>query len=85
MEIALAEGEPEEGGVAHVDVDDVKAEADRLRGLDDDAAVREEQEARLDGPPQRVHNRDRAPLAAEEAPQREHGDPGRLRARRGGR
>ena len=31
MEIALAEGEPEEGGVAHVDVEDVKAEADRLR------------------------------------------------------
>jgi predicted enzyme related to lactoylglutathione lyase len=32
MEIALAEGEPEEeGAVAHVDVDDVKAEADRLR------------------------------------------------------
>jgi catechol 2,3-dioxygenase-like lactoylglutathione lyase family enzyme len=30
--IALAEGEPEEdGGVAHVDVDDVKAEAERLR------------------------------------------------------
>jgi catechol 2,3-dioxygenase-like lactoylglutathione lyase family enzyme len=33
MEIALAEGEPEEdGGVAHVDVDDIRAEADRLRG-----------------------------------------------------
>jgi catechol 2,3-dioxygenase-like lactoylglutathione lyase family enzyme len=33
MEIALAEGEPEEdGGVAHVDVEDVKGEADRLRG-----------------------------------------------------
>jgi catechol 2,3-dioxygenase-like lactoylglutathione lyase family enzyme len=33
MEIALAEGEPEEeGGVATVDVEDVKAEADRLRG-----------------------------------------------------
>jgi len=33
MEIALAEGEPEEdGGVAHVDVPDVKAEAERLRG-----------------------------------------------------
>jgi catechol 2,3-dioxygenase-like lactoylglutathione lyase family enzyme len=33
MEIAVAEGEPEEeGGVAHVDVDDVKAEAERLRG-----------------------------------------------------
>ena len=33
MEVALAEGEPEaEGGVAHVDVEDVKAEADRLRG-----------------------------------------------------
>jgi catechol 2,3-dioxygenase-like lactoylglutathione lyase family enzyme len=31
MEIALAEGEPEDGGVAHVDVPDVKAEADRLR------------------------------------------------------
>ena len=32
MQIALAEGEPEEGGVATVDVDDVKAEAERLRG-----------------------------------------------------
>ena len=31
MEIALAEGEPEDGGVAHVSVEDVKAEADRLR------------------------------------------------------
>jgi catechol 2,3-dioxygenase-like lactoylglutathione lyase family enzyme len=31
MEIALAEGEPEDGGVAHVDVKDVKAEAERLR------------------------------------------------------
>ena len=31
MEIALAEGEPEEGGVAHVDVEDVKADAARLR------------------------------------------------------
>jgi catechol 2,3-dioxygenase-like lactoylglutathione lyase family enzyme len=32
MEIGLAEGEPlEDGGVAHVDVGDVKAEADRLR------------------------------------------------------
>jgi catechol 2,3-dioxygenase-like lactoylglutathione lyase family enzyme len=31
MEIAIAEGEPEDGGVAHVDVDDVKVEADRLR------------------------------------------------------
>jgi catechol 2,3-dioxygenase-like lactoylglutathione lyase family enzyme len=33
MEIALAEGKPEEeGGVATVDVEDLKAEADRLRG-----------------------------------------------------
>ena len=33
MQIALAEGEPNpEGGVATVDVDDVKAEAERLRG-----------------------------------------------------
>jgi predicted enzyme related to lactoylglutathione lyase len=32
MEIALAEGEPDEtGGVAHVDVQDVKADAERLR------------------------------------------------------
>ena len=32
MEIGLAEGEPaEDGGVAHVDVPDVKAEAERLR------------------------------------------------------
>ncbi len=31
MEIALAEGEPEDGGVAHIDVHDVKAESDRLR------------------------------------------------------
>ena len=33
MRIALAEGEPNpDGGVATVDVDDVKAEAERLRG-----------------------------------------------------
>jgi len=30
MEIALAEGEPEDGGVAHVDVEDIKAERERL-------------------------------------------------------
>ncbi len=29
--VGLAEGEPEDAGVATVDVDDVKAEADRLR------------------------------------------------------
>ena len=34
MQIALAEGEPEDGGVATIDVTDVKAEADRLRGDD---------------------------------------------------
>jgi catechol 2,3-dioxygenase-like lactoylglutathione lyase family enzyme len=33
MEIAIAEGEPQdEAGVATVDVEDVKAEAERLRG-----------------------------------------------------
>jgi catechol 2,3-dioxygenase-like lactoylglutathione lyase family enzyme len=33
MHIALAEGEPQaDGGVATVDVDDVKAEGERLRG-----------------------------------------------------
>ena len=31
MRIALAEGEPEEGGVATIDVEDLRAEADRLR------------------------------------------------------
>ena len=32
MEVGLAEGEPDDDGVvAHVDVDDVKAEAERLR------------------------------------------------------
>jgi catechol 2,3-dioxygenase-like lactoylglutathione lyase family enzyme len=38
MRIAIAEGEPNpDGGVATVDVDDVKAEAERLRG--DDVSV----------------------------------------------
>ena len=31
MEIGLAEGEPSDQGVAHVDVPDLKAEAERLR------------------------------------------------------
>jgi catechol 2,3-dioxygenase-like lactoylglutathione lyase family enzyme len=31
MQIALAEGDPHEGGVAAVDVEDVRAEAERLR------------------------------------------------------
>jgi hypothetical protein len=31
MQIALAEGEPEDAGVAAIDVDDAKAEAERLR------------------------------------------------------
>jgi hypothetical protein len=31
MEIGLVEGEPEETGVAHVEVADLKDEADRLR------------------------------------------------------
>ena len=39
-EIALAEGEPEaDGPVAHVDVPDVKAEAERLRGLGEEVGV----------------------------------------------
>ena len=38
-EIGLARGEPEEGGVAHVDVHDVKAEAERLRGEGVDVGV----------------------------------------------
>ena len=38
-EVGLAEGEPEEGGVAHLDVDDVKAEAERLRGEGVDVGV----------------------------------------------
>ena len=40
MRIALAEGEPsEDGGVATVDVDDVKAEAERLRADDIDVGT----------------------------------------------
>jgi catechol 2,3-dioxygenase-like lactoylglutathione lyase family enzyme len=40
MRIALAEGEPsEDGGVATVDVDDVKAEANRLRADDVDVGT----------------------------------------------
>jgi catechol 2,3-dioxygenase-like lactoylglutathione lyase family enzyme len=31
MQIAFAEGEPEDAGVATIDVDDAKAEAERLR------------------------------------------------------
>jgi catechol 2,3-dioxygenase-like lactoylglutathione lyase family enzyme len=34
MQIALAEGEPQEAGVATIDVDDAKAEAERLRSED---------------------------------------------------
>jgi catechol 2,3-dioxygenase-like lactoylglutathione lyase family enzyme len=34
MHIALAEGEPEDAGVATIDVDDAKAEAERLRAED---------------------------------------------------
>ena len=40
MEIGLAEGEPaEDGGVAHVDVDDVKAAAEQLRNQGVDVGV----------------------------------------------
>jgi catechol 2,3-dioxygenase-like lactoylglutathione lyase family enzyme len=39
MQIALAEGEPHEGGVAAVDVDDVRAEAERLRRVAVDVGV----------------------------------------------
>ncbi len=39
MQIAIAEGEPEEGGVATVDADDVKAEAERLREAGVDVGV----------------------------------------------
>ena len=40
MEIALAEGDPDEnGGVAAVDVDDVKSDAERLRGAGIDVGV----------------------------------------------
>jgi catechol 2,3-dioxygenase-like lactoylglutathione lyase family enzyme len=38
-EIVLAEGELEDTGVAMVDVDDVKAEAERLRALDVNVGV----------------------------------------------
>ena len=34
MQIALAQGEPEEAGVATIDVEDAKGEAERLRAAD---------------------------------------------------
>jgi catechol 2,3-dioxygenase-like lactoylglutathione lyase family enzyme len=39
MEIVVTEGEPEDGGVAMVDVSDVKAEAERLKAADVDVGV----------------------------------------------
>ena len=39
MDIVVAEGEPEDGGVAAIDVEDVKAEAARLRGAGVDVGV----------------------------------------------
>jgi catechol 2,3-dioxygenase-like lactoylglutathione lyase family enzyme len=39
VEIGLAEGEPQEAGVAHVDVPDVKATAEELRGEGVDVGV----------------------------------------------
>jgi catechol 2,3-dioxygenase-like lactoylglutathione lyase family enzyme len=39
MQIALAEGEPHEGGVAAIDVDDVRREAERLRREDVEVGV----------------------------------------------
>jgi catechol 2,3-dioxygenase-like lactoylglutathione lyase family enzyme len=39
MEVGLAEGEPEEAGVATLDVEDVNAEADRLRAAGIDIGV----------------------------------------------
>jgi catechol 2,3-dioxygenase-like lactoylglutathione lyase family enzyme len=39
MQIALAEGEPEDAGVATIDVDDAKAEAERLRSEDVDVGT----------------------------------------------
>jgi catechol 2,3-dioxygenase-like lactoylglutathione lyase family enzyme len=39
MHIALAQGEPEDAGVATIDVDDAKAEAERLRAQDVDVGT----------------------------------------------
>ena len=39
MEIGLAEGEPSDNGVAHVEVDDLKAEAERLRAADVEVGI----------------------------------------------
>jgi catechol 2,3-dioxygenase-like lactoylglutathione lyase family enzyme len=49
MEIGLAEGEPADGGVAHVEVDDLKREADRLReaGVEVGIVVELQDELRL--------------------------------------
>ena len=49
MEIALTTGEPQQSGVAHIEVDDVKAEAERLRrdGVDVGVVVELHGEMRL--------------------------------------
>ncbi len=49
MEIGLAEGEPDDAGVAHVEVGDLKAEAERLRreGVDVGIVVELQGEIRL--------------------------------------
>ncbi len=49
MEIGLAEGEPGDAGVAHVEVGDLKAEAERLRreGVDVGIVVELQGEIRL--------------------------------------
>ena len=39
MEVGLEEGEPQDGGVANVEVKDLKAEAERLRGDGVDVGV----------------------------------------------
>ena len=39
MEIVVTEGEPEDGGVATIDVADVKAEAERLKAVNVDVGV----------------------------------------------
>ena len=54
MDIGLAEGEPaEEGAVAHVEVHDMKAEAERLRAAGVDVGIVVELDRR-DAPARRV-------------------------------
>src|SRR5256885_8878448 len=65
MEIGLAEGEPTDEGVAHVDVTDLKDEADRLREAGVEGGIALGLPGEMPLPDGYDPDRDRTPLAHE--------------------